>query len=150
MSGVSLCYSTVVPVAASEETPEERRLIEESEAMNNGGHAAAKLFSVAFDPLDGSSIVDANFTVGSIFGVWPGKTLKNRCGREQVAAAMAMYGPRVTMAVALALGRRGLLYDEDMGGYVGLGVGVGDSVRLAMLWTFCCTSPLAVFRDFDL
>ncbi len=29
-------------------------------------------FSVAFDPLDDSSIVDTNFTVGTIFGVWPG------------------------------------------------------------------------------
>ena len=41
-------------------------------------------FSVAFDPLDGSSIVDANFAVGSIVGIWPGNGLLNRTGREQV------------------------------------------------------------------
>ena len=40
-------------------------------------------FSVAFDPLDGSSIVDTNFTVGTIFGVWPGDKLKGITGREQ-------------------------------------------------------------------
>ena len=40
-------------------------------------------FSVAFDPLDGSSIVDTNFTVGTIFGVWPGDQLKGITGREQ-------------------------------------------------------------------
>jgi fructose-1,6-bisphosphatase len=44
-------------------------------------------FSVAFDPLDGSSIVDTNFTVGTIFGVWPGDKLKGITGREQVSAA---------------------------------------------------------------
>ncbi|CAD7934929.1 unnamed protein product [Amoebophrya sp. A25] len=79
--------SGLVAVASSEETPEE---------VNLGGTG----FSVAFDPLDGSSIVDANFTVGSIFGVWPGATLKGVRGNEQVAAVMAMYGPRITMAVA--------------------------------------------------
>ena len=41
-------------------------------------------FSVAFDPLDGSSIVDANFAVGTIAGIWPGKGLLNRRGKEQV------------------------------------------------------------------
>ena len=39
---------------------------------------------MAFDPLDGSSIVDTNFAVGSIVGIWPGKGLLNRTGREQV------------------------------------------------------------------
>lgn len=43
-----------------------------------------KGFSVAFDPLDGSSIVDTNFSVGTIFGVWPGDKLVGITGREQV------------------------------------------------------------------
>jgi sedoheptulose-bisphosphatase len=55
---------------------------------------------VAFDPLDGSSIVDANFAVGSIFGVWPDGPLVGRSGREQVAAAYAIYGPRTTLVLA--------------------------------------------------
>ena len=45
--------SGVVHVAASEETPVE---------VSCGGSG----FSVAFDPLDGSSIIDANFAVGTI------------------------------------------------------------------------------------
>lgn len=56
---------------------------------------------VAFDPLDGSSIVTANFAVGAIFGVWPGDRLLNRTGSEQVAAAYAVFGPRTTLIVAL-------------------------------------------------
>ncbi|RRT75978.1 hypothetical protein B296_00023050 [Ensete ventricosum] len=56
---------------------------------------------VAFDPLDGSSIVDTNFTVGTIFGVWPGDKLTGVTGRDQVAAAMGIYGPRTTYVIAL-------------------------------------------------
>lgn len=58
-------------------------------------------FSVAFDPLDGSSIVDTNFTVGTIFGVWPGDKLTGITGRDQAAAAMGIYGPRTTYVLAL-------------------------------------------------
>lgn len=82
-------------VASSEETPEEVHLIEGDLLRDNG------MYSVAFDPLDGSSIVDANFAVGSIYGVWPGVGLLGRSGAEQVAAAMAMYGPRTTLALAV-------------------------------------------------
>eukprot|EP00850_Spirogloea_muscicola_P010173 SM000059S18650 [mRNA] locus=s59:86510:87675:- [translate_table: standard] len=58
-------------------------------------------FSVAFDPLDGSSIVDTNFTVGTIFGVWPGDKLTGITGRDQAAAAMGVYGPRTTYILAI-------------------------------------------------
>lgn len=58
-------------------------------------------FSVAFDPLDGSSIVDTNFTVGTIFGVWPGDKLTGVTGADQVAAAMGIYGPRTTYVLAV-------------------------------------------------
>lgn len=55
---------------------------------------------VAFDPLDGSSIVDANFAVGSIFGVWPGGTPLGQTGRDQAAAMYSVYGPRTMFVVA--------------------------------------------------
>lgn len=47
-------------MASSEETPEEI-----SCNADTG-------YSVSFDPLDGSSIIDANFAVGTICGIWPG------------------------------------------------------------------------------
>jgi len=75
-------------VAASEETPDET-------PVGNGP------YSLGFDPLDGSSIIDANFSVGSIFGIWPGNTLVGRTGREQVASAVSLYGPRTLMMIAL-------------------------------------------------
>ena len=43
-------------------------------------------FSVAFDPLDGSSIVDTNFSVGTIFGIWPGDKLKGITGASGSAS----------------------------------------------------------------
>lgn len=67
------------------------------EAVDMGGSG----FSVAFDPLDGSSIVDTNFTVGTIFGVWPGDKLTGITGRDQAAAGMGIYGPRTIFCIAL-------------------------------------------------
>jgi sedoheptulose-bisphosphatase len=39
---------------------------------------------------------------GTIAGVWPGKGLLNRTGSEQAAALITQYGPKVTMALAIA------------------------------------------------
>lgn len=57
-------------------------------------------FSYSFYPLDGSSIADTNFTVGTIFGVWPSDKLTGVTGAQQVAAAMG-FGPRTTYVLAL-------------------------------------------------
>ena len=61
---------------------------------------SCSLPQVAFDPLDGSSVVGANFAVGSIFGVWPGATMVGSTGRHQAAAAYAVYGPRTVLVWA--------------------------------------------------
>ncbi len=84
----------LVHTASSEETPTE----EDLGGPKKGGGAG---FSVSFDPLDGSSIIDTNFSVGSIFGIWPGKGLLGRTGREQVSSVLTIYGPRVTLVIAL-------------------------------------------------
>jgi len=54
-----------------------------------------------FDPLDGSSIVDTNFTVGTIFGAWPGDKVAGTTGRDMAAAGMGVYGPRTTYVLAI-------------------------------------------------
>ncbi|XP_074308179.1 sedoheptulose-1,7-bisphosphatase, chloroplastic [Silene latifolia] len=87
----ALEYSHFCKYACSEEVPE----LQDMGGPTEGG------FSVAFDPLDGSSIVDTNFSVGTIFGVWPGDKLTGVTGRDQVAAAMGIYGPRTTYVLAL-------------------------------------------------
>lgn len=39
--------------------------------------------------------------MGTIFGVWPGDKLTGVTGRDQVAAAMGIYGPRTTYVLTL-------------------------------------------------
>lgn len=67
---------------------------EEKEAIYKDGDSGVYL--VAFDPLDGSSIIPSNFSVGSIFGVY------NQAFKSQnlIASGYALYGPRLEMVVA--------------------------------------------------
>jgi len=53
-------------------------------------------YSVAFDPLDGSSLVDVNLAVGTIVSIFSGCDLL-QSGRNQVAAMYILYGPRTTL-----------------------------------------------------
>ena len=59
-------------------------------------------FSAAWDPLDGSSLVDANLAIGTIFGIWSGADILGRTGRELAAAGYAVYGPRTLFIIAAA------------------------------------------------
>ena len=78
-----------VATASSEETPIE-------DPMYGSG------YSVAFDPLDGSSIIDTNFAVGTIWGVWPGAKLTGISGKDLKSAGIAVYGPRTTITLAIS------------------------------------------------
>ena len=53
-------------------------------------------YFVGFDPLDGSSLVDVNLSVGSIFGIYE----KDFSGANLVAACYVVYGPRVELVFA--------------------------------------------------
>lgn len=94
----------VFAIAASEETPEE---VDVRPSPLKKEDEDGPWYSVGFDPLDGSSIIDANFSVGSIFGIWPGVGLLGRTGREQVASVVSLYGPRTTLIIALPSKSRG-------------------------------------------
>jgi fructose-1,6-bisphosphatase I len=53
-------------------------------------------YLIAYDPLDGSSLIDVNLSVGSIFGIY-----KNSFDGENIVGAVyVVYGPRVEMVVA--------------------------------------------------
>lgn len=106
----------VFSVAASEETPVETdvRPSSSSSSTSTTNEDEGPWYSIGFDPLDGSSIIDANFSVGSIFGIWPGKGLLGRTGREQVASAVSLYGPRTTLVIALPSKSRGSLQGGDI------------------------------------
>lgn len=53
-------------------------------------------YMVAFDPLDGSSIVDSNFSVGSIFGIYNDEL----CAKNLIASGYVLYGNRLEMVIA--------------------------------------------------
>ena len=59
-------------------------------------------YSVSFDPLDASSIIDTNFAVGTIFAVWRSPSLLNVTGRQLVAVGACTYGPRSAVCLAMA------------------------------------------------
>lgn len=85
--------STVIREGASEEDPVLRNV---DDGRGDGE------FTVCWDPLDGSSIVDNNWAVGTVLGIWPQRTgLLGATGRDQVTALVALYGPRTTVLVAL-------------------------------------------------
>ncbi len=53
-------------------------------------------YLVAYDPLDGSSLIDVDLSVGSIFGIYE----DGYNGENIKAAVYVVYGPRVEMVVA--------------------------------------------------
>jgi fructose-1,6-bisphosphatase I len=66
-------------------------------------------FLVTFDPLDGSSNIDVNVSVGTIFSILPAPAGKVpaeadflQSGRHQVAAGYAIYGPQSMLVLTLA------------------------------------------------
>ena len=56
-------------------------------------------YFVTFDPIDGSSGIDCNFSVGSIYGIWNTKEIEGKTGRSLVGAALAIYGTRTTINI---------------------------------------------------
>lgn len=59
-------------------------------------------FIVATDPLDGSSNLDVNVTVGTIFSVLPSAGGLLQKGRAQVAAGFVAYGPATSLVLRIA------------------------------------------------
>jgi len=79
--------SGVIYGAASEESPQLNKISEDGE------------YFVTFDPIDGSSVIDCNFSVGSIYGIWNTKEIDGKTGRNLVGAALAIYGTRTTINI---------------------------------------------------
>lgn len=91
-----LIHSGVVLTIVSEETNE---IITVDHNNHNGGGR----FSVAYDPLDGSSLVDVNLAVGTIVAIYEGSDIL-QAGRHQVAAMYILYGPRTTLVLSTGSG----------------------------------------------
>ena len=83
-------------------------------------------FLLLFDPLDGSSNIDVNISVGTIFSVLrnpPDSTEPTeddflQPGREQVAAGYAVYGPSTQFVLTVGKGVHGFTLDREMGSFI--------------------------------
>jgi fructose-1,6-bisphosphatase I / sedoheptulose-1,7-bisphosphatase len=84
-------------------------------------------YLLAFDPLDGSSNIDINGVVGSIFSVLrvPADFAEEvidsaflRPGHEQVAAGYAIYGPSTMLVLSVGNGTHGFTLERDVGNFV--------------------------------
>lgn len=91
-----LIHSGVVSTIVSEET-------NEILTVNTNADNGTKRFSVAYDPLDGSSLVDVNLAVGTIVAIYEGNDIL-QAGRQQVAAMYILYGPRTTLVFSTGNG----------------------------------------------
>jgi fructose-1,6-bisphosphatase I/sedoheptulose-1,7-bisphosphatase len=83
-------------------------------------------YLVAFDPLDGSSNIDVNVSVGSIFSVTidphpaagPGPEAFMQSGDRQVCAGYALYGPTTMLVMSLGRGVNGFTLDREIGEFI--------------------------------
>lgn len=87
-------------------------------------------YIVASDPLDGSSNIDCNVPVGTIFGVWDRVTPRgtpvdpavdaHQPGRAQLASGYVLYGSSVMMVITLGPGSgvHGFTLDPAIGEFV--------------------------------
>lgn len=80
-------------------------------------------YLLVFDPLDGSSNIDVNISVGTIFSVLrcpegvadPGEEAFLQAGRTQVCAGYAVYGAATLLVLTLGNGVHGFTLDRESG-----------------------------------
>jgi fructose-1,6-bisphosphatase I len=83
-------------------------------------------YLLVFDPLDGSSNLDVNITVGTIFSILrsphPGEdaTLADflQPGVRQVCAGFALYGPSTLLVITTGHGVNGFTLDREVGEFI--------------------------------
>jgi fructose-1,6-bisphosphatase I len=97
---------------------------EESESfvdLNNDGK-----YVIAIDPLDGSSNIDVNVSIGTIFSIYRRKTKAGtplqsidilQKGADQVAAGYVLYGSSTMLVYTTGHGVNGFTYEPSLGEY---------------------------------
>lgn len=83
-------------------------------------------YLISFDPLDGSSNIDINLSVGTIFSILrcPEGTTEptvedfKQKGTEQVCAGFCVYGPTTMMILTTGNGVDGFTLDQDVGEFI--------------------------------
>lgn len=99
---------------------------EEDDDIIHTGNVGAK-YVVAIDPLDGSSNIDVNVSIGTIFSIYrritPVGTEATMAdflqgGDQQVAAGYILYGSSTILVLTTGDGVSGFTYDVSLGEYI--------------------------------
>lgn len=82
-------------------------------------------YLLVFDPLDGSSNIDVNVSVGTIFsvlrcpeGVEASADAFLQPGSQQAAAGYAVYGPSTMLVITVGTGVHGFTLDREFGAWI--------------------------------
>jgi fructose-1,6-bisphosphatase I len=83
-------------------------------------------YTLLYDPIDGSSNVDINLNVGSIFSIrqQQGDDLDGQAkdllqnGRQQIAAGYVLYGPSTMLVYSLGHGVHSFILDPSLGEFI--------------------------------
>nr|CCC92908.1 putative fructose-1,6-bisphosphate, cytosolic [Trypanosoma congolense IL3000] len=88
-------------------------------------------YVVFFDPLDGSTNIDANISIGSIWGIWclpkgtvvksvsdANKVLPQLSGNRLVSSGYAMYGTATSLVITTGNGVDGFTLDTTVGEFI--------------------------------
>lgn len=103
----TLLSSGEVYAVASEE------LKEPIYSKNKGGD-----FIVCIDPLDGSSNVDCNASLGTIFSIYKKGDNILQKGNDQIAAGYVLYGPSIMFVLTTGKGVNGFTLDPSIGSFL--------------------------------
>lgn len=101
-----LCESGQVGFIASEE-------LAEPITINKKGK-----YNVFFDPLDGSSNIDVNINVGTIFSIYHNDSELLQKGQKQVASGYIIYGSSVMFVYTYGNGVNGFTLDPAIGSFL--------------------------------
>ncbi|MFC1758219.1 class 1 fructose-bisphosphatase [Planctomycetota bacterium] len=101
---------------------------ENEEAITFDGRSGSGKYVVLFDPLDGSSNIDVNVSVGTIFSILalpegfsdsdPASLAVLQPGMKQLAAGYVVYGSSTIMVYSTGHGVHGFTLDPSIGAYV--------------------------------
>ncbi len=83
-------------------------------------------YVLLYDPLDGSSNIDANVSIGTIFSIFRKKSSGDRgtledclqIGTEQIAAGYVIYGSSTMLVFSTGNGVHGFTYDPSVGEFL--------------------------------
>lgn len=75
-------------------------------------------YSIFFDPLDGSSNIDTNISIGTIFSIYKNQNNKLQKGSSQVASGYIVYGSSVMFVYTCNRSVNGFTLDPSIGSYL--------------------------------